>query len=96
MTDSDGKIDNQEEFDRETLWWNTEVKKMTRFRMIRQPMLSLRTILENINRAEAIGLFSHEECEAKRKRITDDVAFASQQTSVKELLKKLWRNRPHG
>lgn len=79
MTNKNGQIDNQEEYDKELEWYKKTFKGIGISQMAMHPTETLQLITDTFNRAEKIGLFSKEQIDLERIKIVK----ALEKTNIK-------------
>jgi hypothetical protein len=86
MTDTNGLIDSQEEYDKELAWFNGEMNELKKKSVLRDIQVSYKRFTDAINRAESIGLFPKEWCDEQRKKIIDGINNTNLRTLIKNKL----------
>lgn len=84
MTDENGRINSQEEYDRELEKFQKDISILTNIPRMKNPFASAEYFLQLIDRAERIGLFSKEHCDKLRKQLYDGIHDADIKERVKE------------
>lgn len=84
--DDKGLINSQEEYDLELAWFKSELKVV--YHSIYNPQVALNKFNTALDRAEKIGLFSHEDCTEYRNKMNRAMNSDTLKQAIKDKLKK--------
>ena len=80
-------IESEEEYEKELTWFKKAIKINMKDVMLNPPK-AYNDFMDVIERAEGIGLFDKEYCDAMRKKLIDGIHDMNLKNKVKEYLKK--------
>lgn len=82
-------IDSQEEYDKELKDFETRINSFSKTYLAKNPFSSYKEVMDLLDKAQGIGLFSKEWCEKRKDAIIKGINDANLRKTISDKLRKL-------